>query len=355
MAGGQKLGISISVPTLLKIVAVLGLLYLIYLVREVIGIIFATLIFASAIAPSVKKLEKIKIPRSLAILLIYLAILLVIGAAVYLIIPPIINEAKELGNNLPHYINKTSNLIFNLQNYTDKNNWPIDLQATINNLTAGLQSSTQGLIETISNFFGGLFSFFIILVMTFYLTLEQDGLKKSVAAFLPLKNRQRLLKTLDQIQQKISWWFRGQLALCVIIFLMTYMSLSIFGMKYALVLAIIAGLAEIIPYLGPTIAAVPAIFIALVQSPVLALFILLVYIIIQLVENNILVPKIMQQAIGLDPIISIVALMIGFKLAGILGAILAIPASTALMVIAKDLLLSHSTQHITHNKAKYKS
>lgn len=340
---GKKIHISISTSTIFKVVGILGLLYLMYLVREVIGMVLATIILTSAIGPAVKKLEDIKIPRSLAIILIYLSILSIIGAAVYLIIPPIVNESKELGVNLPRYINKASNIIFNLQNYTEQNNWPINLQATINNTVIGLQNSTQNLIKTISNFFGGLFSLFVVLVMTFYLTMEQESLKKSLANFLPTKKRQRLLKIINGVQQKIGWWFNGQLALCFIIFLMTYMSLSVFGLKYALVLAIIAGLAEIIPYLGPTIAAIPAIFVALVHSPILALFILLVYIIIQLVENNILVPKIMQRAVGLDPIVTIIALMVGFKIAGVLGAIVAVPICTALVVVIKDMRTEKQT------------
>jgi predicted PurR-regulated permease PerM len=119
------------------------------------------------------------------------------------------------------------------------------------------------------------------------------------------------------------------------------MSLLIFDVKYALILAIIAGLLEAIPYFGPTLSSIPAIFIAGTQSPLLALFILFVYIVIQAVENNILVPKIMQRAVGLDPIISIISLMIGFKLGGILGALLAIPVATSLSVIIKDLFLNY--------------
>ncbi len=340
MKEGRTLNLRISTSTLLKIVAVLVVLYLLYLVLDVVAVLFASLILASAIEPLVKSLAKLKIHRALGIILIYLILLTVVGLAIYLIIPPIVGETKDLGNNLPIYFNRISNFFFNLQDYTQRYNWPFDLQAALNNLSAGLQTVGQDLVSAISGIFGGIFSFILVLVITFYMIMEETAWKKSVKLFLPGNKQARVTALMETIQEKIGWWFRGQLALCAIIFLMTYMSLSIFGIKYALVLALIAGIFEIIPYLGPTLSAVPAVLVTFVQSPILALFILLVYIIIQSVENNILVPKIMQRAVGLDPIVSIIVLMVGFKLGGVMGAILAIPLTTALTVIIKDLFLN---------------
>jgi predicted PurR-regulated permease PerM len=345
MKEARPFNISISTSTLIKVVAVVAVVFLLYMIADIVTIIFVSLIFASAIEPMVESLEKLKIHRSLAIILIYLALFIIIGLTIYLIIPPIINESKSLGNDLPRYANQISQFFFKIQNYTERNNWPFDVKDAFNGLASALQSASQNLIGTISNLFGGLFSFFLILVMTFYMTMEEGSFKKSIKLFLPNKKQKHVSEMVDNIQQKIGWWFRGQITLCFIIFLMTYISLSIFGVKYALVLAIIAGFFEIIPYLGPTLSAVPAVFITFVQSPLLALFVLLVYIIIQSVENNILVPKVMQRAVGLDPIISIAALMIGFKLGGVIGAIISIPVATAIGVIIKDLFLNKKTNN----------
>ncbi len=330
-----------STLTILKIVAILGSLYLLFLISDIISLLFASFILASAITPGVNYLHKFKIPRALGILAIYL---LIIGFAVgitYLIIPAIINESKELGNNLPRYINEISGVFGNLKNYTQAHAWPINFQQTLENLTANMQGATAGIINTVTGFFGGLFSCFLVLVITFYIIVEEDSLKKNIWIFADPKKQTQVLKIINDIQQKIGLWFRGQLLLCFIIFLLTYMSLLIFNVKYALILAIIAGFLEAIPYFGPTLSSVPAIFIAFAQSPLLALFILFVYVVIQIVENNILVPKIMQKAVGLDPIISIVSLMIGFKLGGILGALLAIPVATSLNVVIKDLFINY--------------
>jgi predicted PurR-regulated permease PerM len=140
-----------------------------------------------------------------------------------------------------------------------------------------------------------------------------------------------------RMQEKIGRWLRGQLLLSLIIFLMTYAGLTILGVRYALVLALFAGVTELIPYIGPFIGLVPALFIALTQSPIVALGVLVLYIIIQQLENYVIVPKVMQRAVGLNPIVIIVAMLVGAKMAGILGIILAVPVATALSVAVGDL------------------
>ena len=139
------------------------------------------------------------------------------------------------------------------------------------------------------------------------------------------------------MQTKIGLWLRGQVILSFIIFCLTFLCLYILGVRYALVLALLAGLTEYIPYFGPFLGAIPAVFLAFTQSPVLALFVALIYYLIQLVENNIIVPKLMQKVVGLNPIVSIIVILTGYKIAGVLGAILAVPVSTAVGVFLRDL------------------
>jgi predicted PurR-regulated permease PerM len=142
----------------------------------------------------------------------------------------------------------------------------------------------------------------------------------------------------NRVQRKMGLWLRGQLILCLIIFALTYLGLSILGVKYALILALIAGLTEFIPYLGPFLGGVPAVFLAFTQSPTLAIFVAILYIIVQQIENNFLTPKIMEKAVGLNPIVSIAAIMVGFSIGGVIGALLSIPVATAAVVVIQDLL-----------------
>lgn len=169
------------------------------------------------------------------------------------------------------------------------------------------------------------------------MVVEESAIKKLVWSIAPEKHQPYIMQLINRMQKKIGLWLRGQLILSLVIFILTYTGLSILGVEYALVLALIAGLTEFVPYIGPMLGAIPAVFLAFTQSPTLALFVAGLYYIIQLVENNILVPKIMQKAVGLNPIVSISVLLIGFKVAGVVGAILSIPVATAISVFVQDL------------------
>jgi predicted PurR-regulated permease PerM len=139
-----------------------------------------------------------------------------------------------------------------------------------------------------------------------------------------------------RVQDKLGLWLRAQLLLSGIIFLVTWIGLLILGVKYSLVLALIAGITEVIPFIGPIIGAIPAVLLAFLQSPIKALLVLILYLVIQQLEGNILVPKVMQKTVGLNPIVVIVVILLGAKIAGVLGALLSIPVAVAIMTIAGD-------------------
>ncbi|MFH1412449.1 MAG: AI-2E family transporter [bacterium] len=338
--------INISTLTIVKIIVVLIVLYFLYLISDIIALLFASLIFASAVDPWIDWMQLKKIPRSIGMLIVYLVLLAIISFVVYLLIPPIAHQTSELSSNFPQYVDKASSAFFNLQNYASEHEWMNSVKKSIGNLSSNLEIATKGIFATLYSVFGGIFAFFLVLVITFYMVVEENAMKKLVWSITPDKHQSYVIGLINRIQRKIGMWFRGQLFLGLIIFCLTYIGLSILGVKYALVLALIAGIMEVIPYLGPILSAIPAVFLAFTQSPTLALFVLMLYIVIQIVENNILVPKIMQKAVGLNPIISISVLMIGLEIGGIIGAILAIPVATALSVAVKDLFNYHKTREI---------
>ncbi len=142
---------------------------------------------------------------------------------------------------------------------------------------------------------------------------------------------------MKKMSKKMGEWLRGQLILGLIVALAVYVGLTFLGVKYALVLALMAGVLEVIPYVGPIISLVPALFIGFAQSPVIGVLVVVLYVVIQQVENHILVPKVMQKVTGLNPIISILALLVGLKAGGLAGAILAIPLAMMGVVILEDL------------------
>jgi len=328
--------INISFISFIKFFIVILGLYFLYLVKDVLALVFVSLIFASAIDSWVDYLENKKIPRGLSVLLIYLVAIGIIGSTVALIIPPIIHEISELAEHFPEYYQKITDAFSFFQKYSAQ----FGVQQVEDNagaISASLSGAASSILSTIASIFGGLISLLVVLVITFYMTVQEDAIKKTTKSLMPKKHQDFAIQLVNKTQKKIGAWLKGQLVLSLIIGILSYVGLLILGVKYALVLALIAAIGEFIPYIGPVLSAIPAIFLAFAQSPIKAVFVLILYIVIQQIENHFLVPKIMQKAVGLNPIISVIALLIGAKVAGILGAVLAIPVATAISIIVKEL------------------
>ena len=260
-----------------------------------------------------------------------------VGMIIYLIIPPIVVQVNELLNNFPQIFDKILTGAKFLRDFSVQHGLIQDLKTDFGSIGSNLQSAAGGIFSTVSGIFGGIFSFFLVLVITFYMVVEENAMKKIVWSIAPQHNQVYVMQLVNRMQKKVGLWLRGQLILSFIIFALTYIGLSILGVKYALILALIAGLTESVPYLGPILASVPAIFLAFTQAPLLAAFVAVLYYIIQLTENNVIVPKLMQKVVGLNPIVSIAVLMIGYNVAGLVGAILSIPVATAVSVFIRDI------------------
>jgi len=334
----SSMRITLTTGTLVKIIVVLFCLYFAYLIQDILAILFVSVVFSSAMDPFVDWMQKKNIPRALGISLIYVVLLFIISAMVYLIIPPIMNQFNQLLVDLPNYIDHFNGFLSSFKSYTASHGWLEQIKNSLGSMTTSLQSAAGGVFSTLYNIVGGIFSLIIILVITFYMVVEEKAIRKLIWSLTPENKQNHVMELFNRIQIKMGLWFRGQLILCLIIFAMTYVCLLVLGVKYALILALIAGFTEFIPYLGPLIGAVPAVFLAFSQSPTLAFFVAIVYIVVQQVENNFLVPKIMEKAVGMNPIISIVVLMIGFSIGGIMGALLSIPVATAALVIFDDII-----------------
>lgn len=326
--------INISTLTLVKVIIIGFLIYIMFLIRDILVVFFVSLIFAAAIGPWVDWMQKRKIPRTLGVIFIYLALLIIVGSIIYLMIPPISAQIRELSDNFPEYMDRLMQGADFLRNNASNFN---SIKGTLDAIRGGLETNAGNIFSTVTGVFGSIFSFFLTLVVTFYMAVEDNAMKKIVRSIIPFKHQPYALGLVTRMQKKIGLWLRGQLILCFTIGILVYIGLKILGVKYALVLALIAGITEFVPYLGPLTGAIPAVLIAFSQSPMLALITAIFYYLVQFTENNVLVPKIMQKAVGLNPIVSIAVLLIGFQLAGIAGAILSIPVATAASVFIQDI------------------
>lgn len=331
--------VDLSILTIIKFFLVILALFFIYLTLDVIAILFVSLILAAAIGPAVTILARWRVPRSVSVIIFIVVLMAFFLIILTFLIPLIGNQLTQLLSNLPRYYEKFNIFITTIKKYfffVEDSNFSQIIESL--NLKQYFTDQAGPVLARIYKFFSGLISFIVVLVITFYLVVEQDALNRVSRLVVPIKYQEFFVGLLRKIQVQIVNWLKGQLILSFIVGLMVYVSLTILGVDYALVLALIAFLGEFIPYLGPVLAAIPAILIAFVEAPILGLFVLIIFVVLQQAENHILVPKVMQRAVGLNPVISIVALLIGAKF-GLIGVILAIPVTTAIVVVLKEFYL----------------
>lgn len=334
--------ITITYTSILRIIFVLLAAFFVYLIRDVLALLFVSIIFAAAVDPWVDWLEKHKFPRAVSILLIYVVLLAIFSLVIIIMIPPITEQIGQIINNLPAYYEKISIGLHSLQ---DKNLETTGLAPTDNSVISALRTisitlaqTTRSIFVTITSIFGGLFSLLVVLVITFYLTVEESALKKTIKIIVPAKQRGYVINLIERIQLKIGLWLRGQLLLSLFIGVMTYIGLMVLGVKYTLLLALVAGILEVIPYIGPWLSGIPAVLVASSDSLVKVLFVIGLYILVQQIENHLIVPKLMQKVVGLNPIIVILAILAGIKIGGIVGGLLGVPVAAAINVYLSDVL-----------------
>jgi len=332
----KKNQIEISTGTMLRAVFVILLVGILFFVRDIIVLLFLAVIVSSTIDPLVDMLERKKIWRVFSVSAIYLVSFFIISLAISFLIPPIVYQFNEFSQNIPHYYQKIQNSIEPINYFFQTKNIIVDTQSIFNNLSGWLSQAPRNIFSTTVGVFSGLIAVISVLAMAFYMTLVKDGIKKTVVAVTPKKHQQHAANLTIRIKHQIGKWMQGQLVLMGIIFVLDFIGLSLIGIPYALILAVIAGILEIIPYVGPVLASVPGVILGFLISPTKGFLALLVYFIVQQAEGHMIVPLVMKKAVGLNPVAVIVALLVGAKLGGILGAVIAVPVATTIDIFVRD-------------------
>ena len=336
--------IEISSGTILRTIFLLVLLWFLFLIRDILLLLFIALIIVSAIDPVVDWFQRKKIPRALTVLAVYILALMVVGLAVSFLISPLVSEIRGLGENFPMFVEKISGYFSVARDFASSHN----LQQQISNFSGNItdrfsQVGTNIFTGTIS-VIGGFFSFLVVLSIAFYMSVQEKGVKKFFSSIAPDEHGEYVMGLIDRIQFKMGRWLLGQLALMLIIFVIDYAGLLIIGAPYALILAILAGLLEIVPYVGPIISAVVAASISFLHGPVTGLLVLALFAIAQQLEGYVIAPLVMKKAVGLNPVIVIVALLIGAKLGGVAGVVIAVPVATVISEVVNDLVAREPKQ-----------
>ena len=300
---------------------------------------YVSLLIAIGLSPLVEKLEqrrakRQRLPRWAAILTIYLALVTALVGVAVMVIPPLVDQARELWAALP-------GLLHNAQQWLLTRGWisrELTVQEAVQQTPVGGSDAVGTVVTAVWGLVGGIFGLVTILILTFYLLVDFDKIVRFFIRLFPLPERGRARDATHRVTTKVSAWLGGQLLLGAIIGSSAALGLWLMGVPYFYVLALLAALGEMIPVIGPILSAVPAVIVALTVSPTLALAALVFFVVQQQIENHLLVPKIMERQVGISAVVVITALLIGGSLLGIVGAILAVPTAAILQVLFEELV-----------------
>lgn len=317
--------IEISHRTIVFTVAFLAFLWFLYYIRDVILQIFVALLIMTILNPTVSKFnKKLKIPRVASVLIVYLCVFGFISFGMAVAIPPFAEQTTSFANNIPAYIDELSIPDFIANGLTQ------ELASLLGNLPSQF-------IRLSVSIFSNVLSVFSVFIFALYFLLAREKLDTQLAQLFNDKNiEMKIERAINKLELKLGGWARGQIILMAMVGLLTYIGLSLIGVPYAVPLALLAGILEIIPNIGPFLSAIPAIVVGFGISPLTGIAVAALSILIQQVENYVFVPKVMQKSAGINPIVTLLSLLIGFKVAGIVGAILSVPVVITSKVIVEE-------------------
>src|SRR3989344_4323184 len=344
MVDSNRPAITISTRTVAKAILLLLFVWLLFVIKDIILVVLVSVVIASAIEPAVRWLAKFRIPRTLAVLIVYVAAFAFLIALVPFLFIPAINNLIEASATLPQKIGSLSFLSApdGLFSSFSRLDYFSSLPSNLEGAFAGL---SRGFLGIASLIFGGFFSFILIVVISFYLAVQEDGIANFLRLVTPARSESYIINLWHRAQRKIGLWMQGQMLLGLLVGVIVYLGLTILQIEYALVLAIMAAVFELIPIFGPILSAVPAILIGFGHSPASGFLVFGFYVVMQQFENHLLYPLVVKKIVGVPSIVVILALIVGAKLVGFLGIILAVPASAVLIELLSDFEQRKKTLH----------
>ena len=371
---GNSKVIQITTGTIVRAILVVAAFVLLYTIRDILLVVLTSVVIAAAIEPAIQSLIRLRIKRIPAVILTYATIVLVLLGIFYVFLPPLVTDTSSFLSTVSQYIDKVSfwNPLNsdvagqNPQNFVENVAKGIDVSKEVTKeITDGgsalLQIGGQGgaapggldgqlskfqqsvsnisdsFIKLMSIIFGGVLSFILIAVLSFYLAVQENGVESFLRIVTPVKYEAYVVGLWRRSQQKIGYWMQGQLLLALLVGVLVYLGLMILGVKNALLFAIIAAVLEVIPVFGPIIASIPPIVAGFSQSGLTGgILVAGLFLIIQQFENHLLYPLVVRKIVGVPPIIVIIALIVGAKVAGFIGIILSVPMAAILMEFLND-------------------
>jgi predicted PurR-regulated permease PerM len=338
----QKIIHSISTGTIIKTLLILACAALLFYIRDVILVFLTAVVLASAIEPGARFLVRRGIPRILAVILLYVIIVIGIVAISYLILPSLIDDLSSAFATVSKHIPKATDPII-----VDYSGWQTTIQTlsksetlsqTIKSLALSATTAKGSVLATLTIIFGGLTSLVLIFILSFYLSVREHGIEEFLRIITPERREGYVISLWRRTQHKIGRWLQGQLLLALIVGVLVFIGLTLLRVEHAFVLSAIITVFEIIPIFGPIIGAIPGVLAGFLQGGfTFGLIVALMYLIVQQIESNIIYPLVVKKVLDLNPLVVIIALLVGLQLGGVLGVLLSVPIAAALTEYLKDI------------------
>lgn len=341
--------ISITAGTIVKSALVLLGMWALWTLRDLALVVITSVILASSIEPGIKLLARYRIHRILAVLMIYLSGVGIFVGLVYGFVPPIVNEAADISQKLPSIVHSIDRSLFGIngllvpiltQNGQEGTATAVSpyFEQFINKVSGMGAVASRGALDSATAVFSGLFSFILIVILSFYFAMQERGIQNFLKIVIPFGKEAYAIDLWERSKEKIGKWMQGQFLLGVLMFVLVYLGLMIFGVPYALSLALLAGALELIPVFGPILSAIPAVILGFTTGGAsLAMIIAGFYLLVQQFESHLIYPLVVRKIVGVPPILVILALIIGWELAGFIGVLISVPIAAVLMEVIDDI------------------
>jgi len=355
----KNFNIEITAGTIVKGIFFVLLAYMLFLLKDVVLVVLTAVVIASSIEPLTKWFIRRSIPRLFSVIIIYVLLAVALVGVFYTFVPTLLRDTSEFLSSVPKYIDSVSvwNPLGTVETEQSKvaalsvaqnidqarvavegAEGEISIQSIIKSTDEAISSVSAGFVHSASAVFGGVASFILIVVLSFYLSVQEDGIEKFLRIVTSRKNESYVIDLWRRTQTKIGLWMQGQLVLAILVGVLVYLGLMILGVKNALLFAVLAAFLETIPLFGPIIAAIPAVSSVYADGGAsMALIVGGLYLIIHQFENHLIYPLVVRKIVGVPPILVILSLLVGFKLAGFLGIILSVPLASMLVEFVDDI------------------
>lgn len=341
----RPLLIRITPGTVLTVVAILLLVWLVFVLKGLVLIVLTAIVLASAMEPGIQWFMKRRLPRVLSVAAIYVIVLGTLFGIAYLFFPPLLQETRTFVSSLPQYLDT-----LNVDNLVPAELIPQAtpaVSASSSSITDSLfqlegvfTSTSEGAFRALAGIFGGVVSFLLIVVLSFYLAVEETGVDDFIRIVVPVEHQAYAMSLWKRSHHKIGLWIQGQLILSCIMGVFAFLWLTILQVPFAFVLAIVAALAELIPIFGPIIAGVTAVAVTASSVGTTTTVFLVAggFLVLHELEANLIYPLVVKKVVGVPPLLVILALLAGAQLAGFLGVLLSVPIAGAIQELVSDIM-----------------